>query len=182
MSQEISDAKLQANQKNALLGGVKTEEGKKISRLNAIKYGFFSETVTDYDKISCEDFCRDIYECFSPATCYEEQLVEIILSNLLTYRRISFVEHELIKQRLNPTVTKNVLDDSDTFLKVIKEGYQPHLHGDIVEELEKFQRYKTATVNLILKTQHELERLSRLRIGEAVPAPLAVDVNVSANP
>ena len=35
----ISDKQLEANRKNAKLGGVKTEEGKAVSRLNALKHG-----------------------------------------------------------------------------------------------------------------------------------------------
>jgi len=65
--------------------------------------------------------------------------------------------------------------------KVEKESYNPTIEGDVIEELEKFQRYKTATVNLILKTQHELERLSRLKRGDSVPTTLAVGVNVGTN-
>ena len=35
-----SKKQVQANKKNAKLGGVKTDEGKSVSRQNAIKYGF----------------------------------------------------------------------------------------------------------------------------------------------
>ncbi len=160
------------------LGGPKTEGGKKVSRLNAIKYGFFSQLVTEYDKLQHGDLCDDIYESFGPQTTYEAQLVEILLSNLLAYRRISFVEHELFKKQLCPTVTRNIMDNSEDFIRVVKEGYKPTVEDEIIEELEKFQRYKTATTNLILKMQHELERLARLRSGEVVPCPVAGDVSL----
>ena len=174
----MSEAQTEANRKNGELGGVKTVEGKQVSRMNALKYGFFSKIVTEYDKMAHEDFCQEIYTTFSPQTSYEGQLVEILLSNLLAYRCISLVEHELMLQRLDPRITKNILDNSDTFIRVEQEGYQPKIQGDIVEQLERFQRYKTAAVNLLLKAQHELERLARLRAGEAVPAPVTVDVTV----
>jgi hypothetical protein len=175
----MSKAQTEANQQNGQLGGVKTPEGKKVSRINAVKYGFFSKIVTDYDKLEQQNLCNEIYTSFAPQTIYEGQLVEILLSNLLAYRRISLVEHELMLQRLNPRITKNIMDDTDAFIRVDQEGYLPKVGGDVVDELEKFQRYKTATVNLILKTQHELERLARLRAGEAVPSPVAVDVTVA---
>ena len=41
----ISDKQLEANRKNAKLGGVKTEEGKEVSRLNALKHGLLSEVI-----------------------------------------------------------------------------------------------------------------------------------------
>jgi len=174
----MSEPQAEASRKNGELGGVKTEVGKQVSRMNALRYGFFSRIVTEYDKLAHEDFCQEIYSTFSPQTPYESQLVEVLLSNLLAYRRISFVEHELMLQRLNPTITRDIMGGLDSFVRVEKEGYQPRIQGDIVEQLERFQRYKTATVNLILKAQHELERLARLRAGEAVPAPVAVDVTV----
>ena len=44
---EISDKQLEANRENAKLGGVKTEEGKAVSRLNAIKHSILSNILTD---------------------------------------------------------------------------------------------------------------------------------------
>ena len=37
-----SKKQIEANKQNALKGGVKTEAGKTVSRMNATKYGFFS--------------------------------------------------------------------------------------------------------------------------------------------
>ena len=42
---EVSQKQLVANQKNAKLGGVKTEEGKAISKYNALKHGLLSKEV-----------------------------------------------------------------------------------------------------------------------------------------
>ena len=42
---EISQKQLEANRENAKLGGVKTEEGKAVSKYNAIKHGLLSEEV-----------------------------------------------------------------------------------------------------------------------------------------
>ena len=42
---EISQKQLEANRQNAKLGGVKTEEGKAISKYNAIKHGLLSKEV-----------------------------------------------------------------------------------------------------------------------------------------
>ena len=83
---------IKANRKNAIKGGVKTETGKAISSQNATKYGFFSKITTEFDKLNNEDFCKSIYNCFMPVNEYENQMVEILLSNLLTFRRICLVE------------------------------------------------------------------------------------------
>jgi hypothetical protein len=44
----LSDKQLEANRKNASLGGVKTPEGKEIAKLNSQKHGIFSETISEY--------------------------------------------------------------------------------------------------------------------------------------
>jgi len=41
----ISEKQLDANRKNAKKGGVKTEQGKAISRLNAEKHGIFTKVI-----------------------------------------------------------------------------------------------------------------------------------------
>ena len=99
-----SKKQIEANKQNALKGGVKTEAGKTVSRMNATKYGFFSKIITEYDKLEHSDFCKEIYACFKPESEYEKQLVEILLSNFLTYRRICFVEREYIQTKLDPDI------------------------------------------------------------------------------
>ena len=174
-----SNEQIEANRQNALLGGVKTEAGKAVSRTNAIKFGFFSRLVTEFDKINQQEFCEAIYDCFEPQNAYESQLIEILLSNLLTYRRIALVEHELTKEHLNPTIVRHQLVNRPVLTTVEKEGYKAEIKTDIAEGLEKCSRYKVTAVNLMIKIHHELERLSRMRKGEILPAPIANDVNIS---
>lgn len=161
---------IEANQNNALLGGVKTEEGKKTSRLNAKKHGFFSKILTVEDKELNQDFCDDIYAVFDPSNAYEEQLLEIMLSNLLVYRRISIVESELLSRALNKSATNLGLNSSPYDLK---------LENNVGDEILKFQRYKVASLNAVLKIQLNLERLTRMRKGESIPPPQVADVNVT---
>lgn len=42
---ETSQKQIDANRENGKLGGVKTDEGKTVSRYNAIKHGLLSEEV-----------------------------------------------------------------------------------------------------------------------------------------
>ena len=51
----------------------------------------------------------------------------------------------------------------------------------IVETLEgRFQRYETQIENRMLRLLNELERIQRLRAGEAIPAPVNVNVALTA--
>ena len=163
---------IKANRKNAIKGGVKTEAGKAISSQNATKYGFFSKITTEFDKLNNEDFCKSIYNCFMPVNEYENQMVEILLSNLLTFRRICLVEKEYIETKLNPGSEKQI------DFCVIK-GYEPIIKLDLIDELNKFQKYKTSIQNNIIKIEHELERLITNRHNENKIIPNSVDVNIT---
>jgi len=147
-----TEKQVNANRKNGLLGGVKTEEGKKKSRMNAVKHGFFSQIVLEFDKVAKEDFCNEIYDYLLPDNIYEKQLVEIMLSNLLAYRRICLKETE----SFNRALTK---DDSDWLS--LDTSYETKFQKDMMDESLKFQRYKTSAFNLMAKAHHELERHQR---------------------
>jgi len=144
-----TEKQVNANRENALLGGVKTEKGKEKSRMNSVKHGFFSQIVLGFDKVAKEDFCNEIYDYFSPDNIYEKQLVEIMLSNLLAYRRICLKETE----SFNRALTK---DDSDWLS--LDTSYETKFQKDIMDESLKFQRYKTSAFSLMAKAQHELEK------------------------
>lgn len=161
-----------ANKLNSLKGGVKTQAGKEVSKMNALKYGFFSKIVTKFDKLNNSDFGNEIYNCFNPINEYEKQLVEILLSNLLTFRRICFIEKEFIETKLNP-------NEKMEFDVYIKEGYKPIIELDLLDDLNKFQKYKTSVQNNIMKIEHELERLINNRNNNNQIIPNIVDVNVS---
>jgi len=51
---EVSQEQLEANRQNAKLGGVKTEEGKAVSRYNAIKHGLLSKEVLLADETEAD--------------------------------------------------------------------------------------------------------------------------------
>jgi len=133
-----------ANRRNALKGGVKSEDGKKKIRLNASKHGFFSKLVNEYDKISYKDFANEIYASFCPANVYESQLVEIILSNLLAYRRICFFESELISNEMEGSVN----GDENISFEFGRSSYQDKFRGAITDELIKINRYKISSFNM----------------------------------
>ena len=50
MDTNLTQKQLEANKENAKLGGVKTEAGKAVSRLNAVKHGLRAVLISDYEK------------------------------------------------------------------------------------------------------------------------------------
>jgi hypothetical protein len=56
------------------------------------------------------------------------------------------------------------------------------MHYQGVQRLvNTFPRYETAITLRLSRTLHELERVQRMRKGEQVPAPAAVDVTVTTH-
>lgn len=163
---------IKANKKNALNGGVKTTEGKEVSKMNALKYGFFSKITTEYDKLDNEEFCKEFYNHFNPSNIYEAQLVEMLLSYTLTFRRICLIEKEYVETKLHP----HIGIDFDHY---IERGYDPIIKLDLIDELTKFQKYKSSIVNCIRKIQHEIERLQFNNKSPVKSIPNAIDIEVT---
>ena len=89
-----------------------------------------------------------MYSYFQPENEYEKQLVEIILSNFLTYRRICLVEKEFIETKLNPDISHSDIINESFFTT---KGYKPAIKLDLLDDLNKFQKYKTSIQNNIIK-------------------------------
>ena len=66
---------------------------------------------------------------------------------------------------------------------LIDPGLPAAVNSEKFEPLVKiFQRYDTALENKLFRAMHEVERLRRMRQGERLPAPVAVDVSVHTDP
>jgi hypothetical protein len=78
----ISQRKLQANRRNALLGGVKTVAGKRNSRRNAMKHGMRATTLLleqdggDPESVKAQEARAGLNAEFTPRTFSESLLVE----------------------------------------------------------------------------------------------------------
>ncbi|OGJ55028.1 hypothetical protein A3D11_02240 [Candidatus Peribacteria bacterium RIFCSPHIGHO2_02_FULL_49_16] len=171
MTNNISPAQLEANRENAKLGGVKTERGKASIRFNARKHGILSNLISDYEKGVYEHYLNQVFEELRPETALEEILVERIAIYYLRLYRAGKAEKEYILSRLNPGEF-----DLDAVMESDK-GYKPVLKFEYVERLYGvYNRYETSIENRLYKAMHELERIQRMRKGEVITAPLAVDV------
>src|SRR3989344_6450042 len=95
---EISQRQLEANQKNAKLGGVKTEEGKTVSKYNALKHGILSKEVLleGEDEKTLIEVGKKLRAELEPQTELELVLVDRITANVWRLRRIMQIEREMI--------------------------------------------------------------------------------------
>ena len=91
---------LQANRLNALKStGPRTEEGKRISRGNALRHGLAAETVIDglEDGEDYRDFEAAIIADYDAETAVEHELVLRLASLLWRLRRIIAIETDLFQ-------------------------------------------------------------------------------------
>lgn len=171
----VSDKQLQANQENAVLGGVKTPGGKAVSKYNAQVHGILRQSITEYEQEFYSEILNDLKNEYKTKGIIEEILVERIAINYLKLFRLQKAETEFINSQLNPRIIKNILDFVD---EAVSEGYTPKIGSESVEKLaEIYARYETTIENRLFRAIHELERAQKLREGEDVLPTLTVDVN-----
>ena len=153
---EVSQKQLEANRENAKLGGVKTEEGKAVSKYNALQHGLLSQQVLmdGENKKLLLELEKRLRNELRPATEIELLLVDRIAANIWRLKRaLGFEKDEVISEY---------------------EG-ELGLKGDA----DLFFRYETMLERSIYKALHELQRLQAARAGEKPPAPIAIDIDVS---
>lgn len=170
----ISDKQLEANRKNALLGGVKTEEGKAVSRLNALKHGLLSEVILlpEENEKALLELGRRMRTELKPVGELELSLVDRITSNLWRLRRALNAEKEMMYEDCHPKITFS-LDDKDG--KNLGEAFSYDFAN--YDTYGKFIRYETSIERGLYKALHELQRLQAIRNGQDVPPPAALDVS-----
>jgi hypothetical protein len=154
-------------------GGVKTPEGKEISKYNALKHGILSNVLTDYDRDGFGELHKRLLEEFRPKSTIEALLVERIALYQIRLERAAKAE----TQKINICLRSERFPDFGVYLgENGKEDTAPRLESGEIEILEGiYLRYEKTLENRLYRALHELERIQRARGGENIPAPLAID-------
>jgi hypothetical protein len=177
---QISARQLGANRKNSQksTGPINTAS----TRYNATKHGLLSEGVTELDNpAKFRDLCSRLSAQFKPVGEVEIALVRRIALCLVRLDRATMLEGEFITAEINQPLTKTTyppppphlaeLIEGTTFVSSITETVDPGLPARLpaaaVETLLTFQRYETAAENKLYRALHQLERLQRMRRGDA---------------
>lgn len=136
-------------------GGPKTDEGKEISKMNALKHGLLSKEVL----IDVEDeeelllLTKRIRSEIKPETEIERLLTDRIVANIWRLKRALGMENG----------------------EVISTG------GGLMYDSDRFFRYETMLEKSLYKALHELERVQAKRSGKDVPLPAVVDINLDSS-
>ncbi len=156
--ENTSQKQIDANRENAKKGGVKTDEGKAVSKYNALKHGILSKQILfeGEDENELLELEKKLRSELSPASEIELLLVDKIASSIWRLKRaLSFEKDDVI-------FTSDF--DGTVGLKA---------------DADRFFRYETMLERSIYKALHELERIQAKRNGEKVPPPIALDVDIS---
>ncbi len=153
-----SQKQIDANRENGKKGGVRTEDGKAVSKYNALKHGILSKQILfeGEDENELLELEKRLRSELSPASELELLMVDKIASNIWRLKRaLSFEKDDVI-----------FTSDFDGTVG---------LKGDA----DRFFRYETMLERGIYKALHELERMQARRNGEKVPPPIVLDVDIS---
>lgn len=167
---EVSEKQLEANRQNAKLGGVKTDEGKGISKYNALKHGILTEGIlmVGESKKDLEELGQKLRDELDPANEMEMILVERIISSTWRLRRAVKGEREMIEHDMEGYSGKI------SFGQALSNDLPKH------DSYGKFTRYETCLERGIYRALHELQRLKAARNGEKPPLPIAIDIDLTS--
>ncbi len=165
-----TEKQIEANKENAKLGGVKTEEGKAISRYNAIKHGILCEDILikGEDENSLIELGKKMRAELKPETEIELLLVDRIIASTWRLKRALKGESEMIECDI-----KGLFGSNKNFGEALSYDFANY------DSYGKFVRYETSLERSIYKALHELQRLQATRQGEKLPLPVAIDVDIS---
>jgi hypothetical protein len=162
---------------NQTKGGPKTNEGKAVSKYNAIKHGLLTKEVLveGEEKEDLAELKETITEALDPIGPMENLLVDRIIANVWRLRRALQIETKTMEWYQN---------DFDMF--PIGQSEEQQARKSIKnmlsnESIETILRYETTIERSIFRTLHELERLQAKRNGKDVQVPAVVDVNVDSS-
>jgi len=168
---EVSQKQLEANRENAKLGGVKTEEGKAVSKYNALKHGLLSKEVLleGEDEKTLIEIGKKLRTELEPQTELELVLVDRITANVWRLRRVMQIEREMMVDDREDSFG----DTAKTLGAALSYDFANH------DTYGKLIRYETSVERGIYKALHELQRIQAARAGEKPPAPIVIDVDIS---
>jgi len=179
MTQETSTARAQRS------GGPRTKQGKERSRHNAVKHGLVARGLTELDDSDAyESLVQRLMKAKRPVGDIEKFCVRRIAFHMTRLERAEKLEAEFITGELHPRLKgPSILDILAPETQVIEPGLPAAIGAlSVVNLVAGFQRYEGVLENKLYRAIHELERLQRMRRGENVPAPQALDLSVHSGP
>lgn len=154
--------------------GVKTEEGKEVSKYNAVKHGILTKILLEPEVEEAKKLYHQFIEDYNPTTQTEFILIQDLATACIRKARAINAEREYFTQVLNPPVYSN--DGWANIGKELSSGYKAKISNEDIEKIDKtFVRYISACERQFYRALHELQRIQALKKGQK-PYSIAVDV------
>ncbi|HNV97471.1 MAG TPA: hypothetical protein PKL13_04190, partial [bacterium] len=152
--------------------GVKTDEGKEISKMNALKHGLLSSKVLldDEEENELTELEDNIKNQLLPIGEFELFLTDRIISNIWRLGRVLKIESAAMMLEKNSK--EIIFEDVDIKIKRTRDM----LNSDL---LDRVLRYETSIERGIYKSLHELQRIQAIRAGKQVSMPIAIDIDLN---
>lgn len=183
-----TQAQVDANKINSKKAGVKTDEGKAISKYNAVRHNVLTRVLTDTEQIEAKDIQKRFKDDFKPDTLVEEILIQTMAIAYVRILRATHAEREFLLQSLNPPIYEEriinkppALLHSEVFelkteIVTIDEGYHAKLSYEAVDSIDRTHaRYINTCERQFYRALHELQRVQDLRRGRR-PSSMAIDI------
>jgi len=152
----VSQKQLEANRKNAKLGGVKTDVGKNKIKYNAMKHGLLAKHVIieGDDKTEYLNLSSGLYDELNPESEIEKILVERIITNTWRLRRCLQIELNLMNYQKNDDLGN--MDIYGTNGQRERRQQFSMLDSPIIERI---LRYESMMEKGLFKALNELQRI-----------------------
>jgi hypothetical protein len=162
------------NRRNAQKStGPKTQAGKAIVRLNAMKHGLLSREVLlpDEDESILVELGKRLRAHLQPVGELEVLLVDRIVIATWRLRRLMQVEVGIFERESHDTFKEQERDLGLAFIR----------DANNADAFSKLSRYEATIERSLYRALHELQRLQATRAGQSVPLPTAVDVDMQVS-
>lgn len=163
-----------ANKHNAQKStGPKTEQGKAIVKVNALKHGLLSKEllIDEENKNELEHLGKALRKELKPENSLELLLTEKLIADTWRLKRALRVEREMFDSDSKKTGFSS--DEPQGLGKSIRDDLKYN------DTYSKLVRYISSIERGFYKALHELQRIQNARKQGLSPNPAVVDVNVT---
>lgn len=164
---------IEANRRNASLStGPRTELGRRISSMNALKHGLTAQQVTVFDETAEEfhAFHAELMTALRPEGAFEVNLAERVILCAWRLRRVYWIETGLFCKTRKSWSNGDAVATNDIEIVFLRLASQD-------DELAKLTRYETSLERSVQRALKALERRQAQRKGapgELVPGTIAM--------
>ena len=178
MNMPTSEKQIAANRINAQKSKGPTNTSS--TRTNATKHALLSAGISELDDAEgYRVILQELEQETNPVGTLEKFLVESIAVAMVRLRRARRLEAQHINGALDPPTYERFVRTSSIHRPQIEPELPARMRLENIFPLVKlFQRYEATIQSGFFRHVHELERMIRMRHGEQLPAPAALDVNV----